>query len=52
MRLIIFILKCVVGLLASLGFLVVAAVVALAVWADGAQRWVAAEPEIPDRSVV
>ncbi len=52
MRLVIFILKCVVGLLASLGFLMVAAVVALAVWADGAERWVAAEPEIPDRSVL
>ena len=52
MRLIMFILKCVVGLLASLGFLIVAAVVALAVWADGAKRWVAAEPEIADRSVL
>ncbi len=52
MRLVIFILKCVVSLLASLGFLMVAAVVALAVWADGAERWVAAEPEIPDRSVL
>lgn len=52
MRLIMFILKCVVGLLASLGFLIVAAAVALAVWADGAERWVAAEPEIADRSVL
>ncbi len=52
MRLIMFILKCVVGLLASLGFLIVAAVVALAVWAGGAQRWAAAGPEIPDQSVL
>ena len=52
MRLILFILKCVVGLLASLGFLVVAAVVALAVWADGVERWAAPEPEIADRSVL
>ena len=52
MRLIMFILKCVVGLLASLGFLIVAAVVVFAVWADGAQPWAAAEPEIPDLSVL
>ena len=52
MRLILFILKCVVGLLASLGFLIVAGVVALAIWADDAQPWVDAEPEIPETAVL
>ena len=46
-----FILKCVVGLLASLGFVIVAAAVALAIWADGAER-LAAAPEVPERSIL
>jgi len=52
MRVVIFLLKCVVGLLASLGFIMVAAVVAFAVFADGVERWAAAEPEIPERGVL
>ena len=51
MRLVMFILKCVVGLLASLGFVIVAAAVALAIWADGAER-LAAAPEVPERSIL
>ena len=50
-RVVMFILKCVVGLLASLGFVIVAAAVALAIWADGAERWAAA-PEVPERTVL
>lgn len=52
MRLVIFLLKCVVGLLASLGFVIVAAAVALAIWADSAERWAAAKVEIPDQGVL
>lgn len=52
MRLVIFLLKCVVGLLASVGFLVVAAVVVVAIWAHGLQRWAAAELEVPDQTVL
>ena len=51
MRLVIFLLKCVVGLLASLGFVIVAAAVALAIWVGGGERW-AARIEIPDQSVL
>jgi protease IV len=52
MRLVIFVLKCVVGLLASVGFLVVAAVVVAAIWANGLQHWAAAEFEIPEETVL
>ncbi len=52
MRLIIFLLKCIVGLLASVGFLVVAAVVVVAIWARGLEHWAAAEFEMPDRTVL
>jgi len=51
MRLVMFILKCIVGLLASLGFVIVAAAVALTIWADRAERWAAA-PEVPERSIL
>ena len=52
MRLIIFLLKCIVGLLASVGFLVVAAVVVVAIWARGLEHWAAAEFEMPDQTVL
>jgi protease-4 len=52
MRLVIFLLKCVVGLLASLGFVIVAAAAALAIWTDGAAPWAADRPEVPEHSVL
>ncbi len=52
MRLIIFLLKCVVGLLASVGLLIVAAGLALFFLADGAEPWKARQPEIAERNVL
>jgi protease-4 len=52
MRFILFVLKCVVGLLASIGFLIVAAAVALAIWADEVESLATAERQITDHSVL
>ncbi len=52
MRLIIFLLKCVVGLLASIGFLLVAGAVVIAVFVLPGEPWKAATPEVPAEAVL
>lgn len=52
MRLIIFLLKCLVGLLASIGLLVVGALAAVYFLAGSAAPWAARTPEIADSNVL
>ena len=52
MRLILFLLKCVVGLLASIGFLLVAGAVLIAVFVLRGEPWKAATPEVPAETVL
>jgi protease-4 len=52
MRVIVFLLKCLVGLLASVGLLVVAAVVVVAVLSSQAAPWATLAPKVPDEAVL